>query len=322
MEEIELSKYWKSLSVPSNGAYETLLLKAYSHAQLLVGVNDLGKRCFILEKKGAIGTSFSQIQREKLRLFRDVENKFFVLELLDDGFVSLFDELIMSVLGKVSNSESESEACEAYLQTIRDWVDFFERRSSNLSFEKVLGLFGELVLLHDLLQLNPDQKREVIRGWTGPLKEPRDFVYPDLVEVKSAIVPETSVSISNESQIDYPSEGMKLYLALVEVSIDDEGQSIRDLVNEISSVLRETDDGMRIFLSLLQHVIGCVANLDEYDHLLFNKQSVTVYDASNSAFPAIRKSELPYGISKTKYLLEMTACEAFRIPNHPLSYEV
>lgn len=315
-----LTESWTKLWLPEDGAYETLLIHPNLCAKFLLGINQLGNRCFILEEKISAAKQFSAVQRDNITLKWDSTNEFFVLELIDEKFSEHFDELIFSILDKVERAGTKGLAARVYVQTIREWVHFFEHSKRKLTFEDVLGLYGELIVLRRLLELHPKEKINTVRGWKGPLKEPRDFAYPDLlIEVKTTIEPKSVVSISNELQLDYPGNEQNLYLALVQVSIDSDGQSLSELVEEMSSVLRVTDDGMRVFLSLLQHVGGSVASFNDYDHHRFKVQSVIVFDAGNSKFPAIRKSEMPCGLSKTEYLLETTECEVFRLTNHPLS---
>ena len=316
----DLAESWRKLQLPEDGAYEALLFRPDLGAKFLLGINHLGNRCFLLEERISAAKQFSAIRRDNITLQWDSTNKVFVLELIDEKFSGQFDELIFSILNKVEQAGADVSAAQIYLQTIREWIDFFEQSKRNLSFEELLGLFGELIVLRRLLGLQPGKEVLTVRGWKGPLKDPRDFVFSNLLlEVKTNVSPKSLVSITNELQLDYPGSEQNLYLALVEVSVGSEGKSIKDLVEEISSILRTTKDGMRIFLSLLQHIAGDVLSNVEYENHRFALQALKIYNAGDLKFPAIRKSELPYGISKTKYLLEMTACEAFRIPNHPLS---
>ena len=316
----ELSKSWRKIQLPEDGAYETLLFRPDLGGKFLLGINHLGNRCFLLEEKISAAKQFSAIRRDNITLQWDSSNKVFVLELIDEKFAGQFDELIFSILNKVEQAGADGPDVQIYLQTIREWIDFFEHSKRLLSFEELLGLFGELIVLRRLLELQPSMEVLTVRGWRGPLKDPRDFVYSNLLlEVKTNVSPKSLVSIANELQLDYPDSEQNLYLALVEVSLGSEGKSIKDLVEEISSKLRTTRDGMRIFLSLLQHVVGDALSNVEYESHRFVLQALKIYDAGDLKFPAIRKSDLPCGISKTKYLLETSKCEAFRIPNHPLS---
>ena len=93
-----------------------------------------------------------------------------------------------------------SEVDDSFDRTMVEWRSFFDRWGSPLSPEEQRGLFGELVVLENLLK---NGNAKTVEGWLGPSGSLHDFETDDWhIEVKTSLKVNPTASIHPLSQLD------------------------------------------------------------------------------------------------------------------------
>lgn len=208
-----------------------------------------------------------------------------------------FNHLADDVIGKVV--ENELSPALALQQTLAEWRRLL-REAATLSEEKLRGLFGELVTLRELAQLNPYQ---AISTWAGPQGGRHDFISTaGDIEVKTSAGEGLAVVISDLAQLDQPDQ-RDLVLVRHQVMTDPTGTSLEALVDELCELglVREELTGE---LARVGFIPG--AQMPETRFHLVDTQRWRV----NEEFPGLRSSDLPHhrrdGIRKITYTLDLT----------------
>lgn len=111
----------------------------------------------------------------------------------------VFDELVEDVLKLVR--ESDEDPVEICLVTLEKWRALFIVRTGPLSLDGEQGLLCELLVLLDLVRMEPGI---ALNGWDGPAGASRDFNNgTHAIEVKSTrTLDGTTVRVSNMEQLD------------------------------------------------------------------------------------------------------------------------
>lgn len=144
-------------------------------------------------------------------------------------FNTEFGHIVDDVLSALAEGAPSASACSNSLEKWRDLLR--TGRKGALDERAAIGLFGELLLLRDLVLFSPG----AIRSWTGPGGGRFDFSGSDAaVEVKTSTRRYGRLAeISGETQLDAP-PGLVLHLNFVRLEIVPAGgQRLWDLHAEI-----------------------------------------------------------------------------------------
>ena len=117
-----------------------------------------------------------------------------------------------------------------------EWEETWRGGSRRLSREQQRGLFGELVVLENLISHRGDR---AVGWWEGPDNGLHDFVTSDtLLEVKSHGRTSRNIRVSGLKQLE-PCTDQPLLLACIGLGRKTGGQTLPELVSEIEGVLGE-----------------------------------------------------------------------------------
>jgi hypothetical protein len=174
-----------------------------------------------------------------------------------------------------------------------------------------VGLLGELVVLADLVQVDPS----AVDYWAFPDHERHDFRHGKVaLEIKTTLRREGSgsvVGISSLDQLDPPAGG-QLYLQWLRLERDVVGpHSIELLVNRISSALRgDSLERFRERLSDVDTVNGAA-------QARFSLEETHCFHVG-ALFPRLTGHRLlagapDAGVSKISYQLDLSAAAAFSV---------
>jgi hypothetical protein len=158
---------------------------------------------------------------------------FIEMSCLADDLKGPFRSLVDDVLRRLSDGNGPEQAVSAAILQFRSLL---RRRPHSLA--EIVGLFGELSLLWDLVQLNPD----AARCWTGPLRQRHDFSAGTLcAEVKSTLQRDARhVHISSLDQLSAPEDGRPLYLFHVVLERSGHGGlSVAELIQQMLPICRD-----------------------------------------------------------------------------------
>jgi hypothetical protein len=190
-------------------------------------------------------------------------------------------------------------------QVLGRWRELLERPDPRLlGPQQLAGLFGELLLVKDLVELSPSS---ALDAWTGPAKDQHDFTRESVaVEVKTTTVREGRVVQIHGAQQLEPPLGGYLYLAFVRLDVEDGGASVPGLIESIlgNGVDRES------FFNLLARSGYDPAQSLEYEYPKFVVRERRLYPVVDG-FPRIVGSsfiaaEIPAGVLRLRYDIDLT----------------
>nr|WP_060573065.1 PD-(D/E)XK motif protein [Pseudonocardia sp. EC080625-04] len=155
------------------------------------------------------------------------------LALVDDGPGDLFRALCVEVLARIEADPDRAVA--ALRRTLTDWRALLSGARRTLGPAELAGLFGELLLLSEMLDDDPG----AVAFWTGHSGSAQDFHRSAIaLEVKATTAAEgRKVRIHGVGQLD-GGDAMRLLLTWVRLRTD-RGRSVPDLVD---ACLARTDD--------------------------------------------------------------------------------
>jgi hypothetical protein len=229
----------------------------------------------------------------------------------------IFGYLCTDIGNAVAQTDTETVALQIFFTRMYRWQSLLKRGSSRLSKQEQLGLWGELIFLHDVA-IPAYNAEYAVSTWYGPDREPKDFVFGDIgIEIKTRLVSGRDlIRISSENQLAL-SGLKKLFLYVIDVGTDDgdsgESLTLCSLVNIISKILSAKSFGaLEIFRAKLE-AIG-YREEDEYTEHIWLKQQQRLYKIGPE-FPRIEANNLPSSIQEVTYSLKLSACEEFLVPD-------
>lgn len=242
-----------------------------------------------------------------------------ILTLQDRKFDEVFLRLADDVHARSMASPNEKTALDRVSVVIDEWRRLLKPRPTGLlSMEELRGLIGELWLLLNAFTAGRSIEAAVA-GWLGPMGLPQDFWYTEdgFHEVK-AIGPSTvRVKISSEHQLD----AADLELVVLRIANTDEqtlgSLNLPRLVNSVHAALSDAAVSSDAFDDRLSR-LGVDLAEAFYQDTWFAMARLTTYDVGEE-FPAIRASQLPSGISRVKYQIELAEITDFVQGNKEVS---
>jgi hypothetical protein len=217
---------------------------------------------------------------------------------------ALFSILVSEVLDLLKKDPSKPD--QVCRQVLDRWRELLERETvGTIGIEKLVGLFGELWFLREMVQRNPS----AVLYWTGPRGTRHDFSIGSLaVEVKSTLVRRGRfVEIHGHLQLEPPENG-ELYLGVLK--LEQEAFSGENLSELVESIVRYGGDRYRLF-QLLAAVDVRLLTLSEYKDIRFRLYESRIYKV-NDAFPRITSNSfidgvLPRGVISLAYQIDLSS---------------
>jgi len=224
---------------------------------------------------------------------------------LDEAFTGLVADVLTAV------EEAPDRPLKALYTVLSRWRALFQHSPAPLTIDRLAGLFGELVVLNELLA----GESTAVDFWTGPSGHRHDFTVGTRgIEVKtSAASTERKVRIHGVEQLQPPPHGT---LDLVWIRLErvaELGSTISDLVDHAR---RTGDDDTRLLFKLAEAGYR-PADADLYQDVRFAVREQRWYEVDDD-FPRIAPSSAPPGISDLDYTVDLDqeqpqVTEAFEI---------
>jgi len=195
----------------------------------------------------------------------------------------------------------------AFDETLEDWRKLWAGKRGRLNRSQQKGLLGELHVLSQLIQHDPDS----CRSWIGPLREKalHDYVSDLLhLEIKTTTLQPPSVQISNVSQV--APFGGNAKLALIVIGIESgEDIALPNLINELRIVL---GDGPN--LAHFEKVLRRSGYREEHDQYYRNTYSIAFEEIHwiTEYSPVLDSkilSDIPATVRDIKYTLDVFAMD-------------
>jgi hypothetical protein len=233
----------------------------------------------------------------------DGEEDFLQLACRNETLEVVFAQLCSELIDAINNSNSPGSESRAMYDRWR--ALFAGRPGTSMSKSALVGLFGELQTLHELLQATSNRE---VSMWKGPEHSTHDFVRKtNHIEVKTTTSRnELVVEIHGFDQLDV-SEGEVLHLIVHRVSLSDNGFTIDDQIERLVTL---GADRIAIFEKLSQ--IGYDwADTKDYGGFRFRIEETRGFKVDDH-FPRVVRSTFvngvsPRGIVRLTYSLDLTS---------------
>ncbi len=231
------------------------------------------------------------------------------LELVDAGLADLFTALCVEIVDRVAATPDRS--IPTLRTVLSDWRALLAGAREALTPSALAGLFGELVVLRQLVEVDPG----AVAFWTGPGGTAQDFHRgADAIEVKTTVSPEgRRIRVHGIDQLDLAPPG-QLVLRWFRLRTD-QGISVPQLVDDIRT---KTDDPQSLQARLAAYGYR-EAERDVYGRRLFEVAEERAYEV-RPGFPRIVPSALVgdgvvAGVGPVEYVVDLdsAAAEARRL---------
>ncbi len=317
MTSTELKQKWSGLSDNTvTTGFRSLRISPDCICELYIGVSKENKRCLILALPANKHLNFKGIQKENLSIEYFVEKNLIVLQLIDNDYHDLFDDLILSLYHGIKGISQVDEYSNHFIEAFYRWSEFFEDKKSDLlSEDAIKGLMGELLVLKSLItDPNRTEINVILNSWKGPYDKGNDFeLETKNLEVKTKSPSGIDVRISSEFQLEV-SAGKGLELIVVSLLSDfTVGISIRELIFEIKKLVQESSGENSILWKALSQKNITAKNVSQYDKYKFKPIDSISYNCASDDFPKLNRSNIPDEISGLKYYLRTNLLTPFII---------
>jgi len=221
-------------------------------------------------------------------------------------FHSLCDDLI-SITHKYDSDEAMINAVEIRLKR---WQQLLKQdRNQNMSLERQMGLFTELLCLKDIITPKIGIS-QAITSWVGADFDKQDFLLDNaIIEVKSYRTTKSPIiNISSLQQLHSDKE--PIYLLTYSLMQSDNGTDVDFLVREINKLLEtEPEDVLNVFDNKLLEY-GYIPEIVKTPFLKFIVDKTKAYYVCDN-FPKISPEHVQSQIVKVKYAIDLIQCEEF-----------
>lgn len=239
---------------------------------------------------------------------------------LEDSDENIYNAILEDIIENIKTVQDYKQVINMVGKILVKWKQFFNIHDDLIMSDiKQQGLYSELIFLEKLINLYGEKALDF---WSGCNFETHDFyINGNAVEVKSVSSNNSSsVTISNEYQLDINDVNGSLYLMFVSVRKGlSDGEAIPFVVQRILNRIQSD-----IYLELFEE------KLFKYGYILRNPEVYKIgftireikYFCVNDDFPSITKVKLPKEISNVSYKLNLNSCDKFYILEESLMGEL
>lgn len=243
----------------------------------------------------------------RYRVASEAFRYFIQLKCLDPALESVFMDLLENVCDRIRSGGKSSESLEA---AIDDFRNLLRNRVFLVDRKKVLGLFGELVVLRETL----NSHSRSVDAWVGPIGGRRDFLFPRLaIEVKaSEKTDQRTVEISSLGQLT-KDDVETLYLWYLRVEEDPvSGSSVSEVIQDILTKAKEK----QLFESKLDKLGYSTQSREAFDAYRWRVLESQPFQIEEG-FPRITKASfsggVPIGVSAVCYASDLDTAKEFAV---------
>lgn len=251
-----------------------------------------------------------------------VRNRILVRPTQSGAVSPAFLSLVEYVYRETASARSRAAAISVLVEAVHEFRHFFARRSGRLSESAVRGLFAELELLTELVDVGLTP-HDALQAWSGPYRG-TDFKFADAsaIEVKSTRVPAQAVRISSEHQLDAPSGALHLLVRPLTTAAAEStaGVALLDLVASTQAAVVASPAAKALWDTAIR-AIGFDETDPYYRQWRFIPSDWQAY-AVVEGFPRIVPSNIADGVSSVSYGLRIESLEGFREDHRTVLEEV
>ena len=242
-----------------------------------------------------------------IRIFEIESKKYLGISRGSGGSLELFESMITDVIEHIFNLEGQTHALifKKFVDRVRDWQNFMSRGRSGLSRADEIGLFGELLILNNLLDSNVPTT-EVLDWWKGPLHGRHDYhINGGGLEVKSTTSEEGFIiDVFDISQLD-PALVEALFLFGIRLKVDQDGKTLPDMVNHLRERLQNNTSALFNFDKCLGFAGYDDEHISHYN-TKYQMSEIVGFEV-NASFPSLRIATLSPEIFEVRYRLDLNS---------------
>jgi hypothetical protein len=223
-------------------------------------------------------------------------------------FHSLCKDLI-SITHKYDNDEAMISAVEIRLKR---WQQLLKQdRNQDMSLERQMGLFSELLCLKDIILPEVGIEQSIV-SWVGADFDKQDFLLDNaIIEVKSYRTTKSPiVHISSLQQLHSDKE--PLFLLTYGLTQSENGLSINNLVDEINELLENTSTEIKDLFDNKLVEYGFIPEIIKIPLYKFIVDKNRIYFVSDE-FPKILPYNIKSQIIDVKYTIDLLQCHEYEI---------
>jgi hypothetical protein len=239
------------------------------------------------------------------------DKNFLVISQEVDESDDIFENVLQNIVDHILVDE-ELPLYTSIYEVLDRWHNFFKKKwDAKLSEEEEAGLFGELYYINKWLEYFPADPPLIINDWKGPLRFRIDFVRKKSgIEIKT-LSPKIrdEVKISSEKQLELNPVINELFLYVLKIEKNDTvGCSLESIAKNIEEKLIKKAPSLAVKfreILLLNNI-----KVEEYNSIYFFIHEEIAYEIRKE-FPRIESKQLPKGVSRISYSLDLSHCEEF-----------
>tara|TARA_B110000046_G_scaffold102970_1_gene110663 strand:- start:511 stop:1479 length:969 start_codon:yes stop_codon:yes gene_type:complete len=311
----ELTSKWENVNLfQSRKGYKALRISSSCKSELYIATGKDGYRCLLLFLPVNSELKIKGADRNKLSLSFLPQKNVLIISLKDPEFIDLFNDLILSLYSKIWSIEDTNESSQELIYSFYKWADFFEKSNEQrLSEEQIMGLFGELFVLKELLydstHLNVNS---ILNSWRGPFGSGHDFEFDNKnVEVKTKKESKSVVYISSEFQLEKEfDKGLELLILSIKIDLTN-GESLFVLISKCIKLIQNNIGDLTILYKALKEIGLSVETAKEYNNSRFTVLTSKSYDCCMKGFPKLSKSNVPGEITSLRYKLRVNSLSSY-----------
>lgn len=248
---------------------------------------------------------------------RDPEKLFLMIALKGDRNRDVFATLIEDLIASTGDETDEKRVLRRLENRLGVWQALLDGAARpGMTREQQTGLFGELTLIREALEISPSCVGALVHAWVGPEGENRDFQAEGVaIEVKSTIANrQLKVLIANERQLD-PTHLKHLYLVhFAFEAIEGRGLNLNMLIQEVLGLVEHLQPRLSpVFNAKLLRAGYYQHHAALYETLGYEIRQERLFEVRDD-FPRIQESELRPGVGEVKYSITLDHLDQFEVP--------
>jgi hypothetical protein len=256
-------------------------------------------------------------EREKVSSSKTISVEFFrrndgetmlCFGLEDDGLSDLFYKFCQDIIESTRDTNPE-DGFTSIIERWDTWIKFFSKTALPLSENEILGLIGEIYFLQNVA-VEKYGLDVALESYIGTDMAHKDFEVQDTwYEIKAIHNGVRTVKISSIEQLDSNIPG-KLEIITFDQSTPSYNGNItlNSIIANFRSILERK---WQILFDEKMRKAGYIHDerYDDFNHLFVRREEFYV----ESDFPKLSKIDLPHGITKASYEIDISSIQRFKV---------
>ncbi len=235
-----------------------------------------------------------------------------IYTLTDASLKDKFSTIIKSVAFNTSPYHGK-KLFEEVSKEIISWADFLRPTRKGLTRSELIGLWGEMYFLLDVLP-SKFSLYDSVRFWIGPEGKKQDFTLNNMaLETKTTLSGDgDAIKISSLEQLTKITDYLYLIHIFLNLSDEETGNSLRKIYEKIVLEIGDDTRLKNLFEVKMSSLYG-KATEDQLDEK-FDFLKYDIYEVDEN-FPKLTHHNTPSGITKLKYTINTASIAQFKIDN-------